>query len=35
MTLHPLIIFEIQKYYQNDAQISSKNESKFDCKEIT
>ena len=30
MPPHPLKIFEIQKYYQNDAQLSSKNEPKFD-----
>ena len=29
MLPHPLINFEIRKYYQNDAQLSSKNESKF------
>ena len=29
MPPHPLTSFEIQKYYQNDAQLSSKNESKF------
>ena len=26
---HPLTNFEIQKYYQNDTQLNSKNESKF------
>ena len=29
MPPHPLTKFEIQKYYQNDAQLNSKNESKF------
>ena len=29
MLPHPLANFEIQKYYQNDAQLSSKNEPKF------
>ena len=29
MPPHPLTNFEIQKYYQNDAQLSSKNEPKF------
>ena len=29
MLPHPLTNFEIQKYYQNDAQRSSKNETKF------
>ena len=29
MPSHPLTSFEIQKYYQNDAQLSSKNKPKF------
>ena len=29
MLPHPLINFEVQKYYQNNAQLSSKNEPKF------
>ena len=29
MPPHPLTNFEIQKYYQNDAQLSSQNEPKF------
>ena len=29
MPLYPLTNFEIQKYYQNDAQRSSKNETRF------
>ena len=29
MLLHTLTNFKIQKYYQNDAQLSSKNEPKF------
>ena len=29
MPPHPLTNFEIQKYYQNDAQRSSKNEPRF------
>ena len=29
MSLHPLTNFEIQKYYQNEQQLSSKNETKF------
>ena len=29
MPPHPLTNFEIQKYYQNDAQLSLKNEPKF------
>ena len=29
MPPHPLTNFEIQKYYQNDAQLSSKNKPKF------
>ena len=29
MPPHPLTNFEIQKYYQNDAQLNPKNESKF------
>ena len=30
MPPHPLTNFEIQKYYQNKAQLSSKNEPNFD-----
>ena len=29
MLSHPLTNFEIQKCYQNDAQVSSKNKPKF------
>ena len=29
MPPHPLTHFEIQKYYQNDAKVSSKNKPKF------
>ena len=29
MLLHPLTNFKIQSYYQNDAQLSSKNEPKL------
>ena len=29
MPSHPLTSFEIQKYYQNDAQLISKNKPKF------
>ena len=29
MLPHPLTNFEMQKYYQNDAQLSSKNKPKF------
>ena len=29
MLPHPLSNFEIQKYYQNDSQLSSNNEPKF------
>ena len=29
MPPHPLTNFEIQKYYQNDAQLSSKNQLTF------
>ena len=29
MPPHPLTNFEIQKYYQNDSQLSSQNKSKF------
>ena len=29
MLPHPLINFEMQKYYQNDAQLSLKNKLKF------
>ena len=31
MPLHYLANFEIQKYYQNDAQLSLKNEPKLNC----
>ena len=29
MRSHPLTNFELQKYYQNEAQLSSKNEPRF------
>ena len=29
MSAHPVTNFEIQKYYQKNAQVSSKNEPKF------
>ena len=32
MLPQPLTNFEIQKYYQNDAQLSSKNEPKFNSR---
>ena len=31
MPSHPFTNFEIQNYYQNDAQLSSKNRSKLNC----
>ena len=31
MPSHPFTNFEIQNYYQNDGQLSSKNKSKLNC----